>query len=257
MLLNLSHKEGVFMITKRLISLLLIVLPIQATLAGPVNKPNKNPIYTSQIHSFAKPTHNQTPTKPIVQNPNHSLIASWSVNASVGYTQYQDLISKDNNGALGRLALARAVHLNNQLKLGVELGVQNGKIARLKLPQETLDELGGLPIQATINPMLDILATAQINIPYTSHFFADLRGGAAYRQLEFNDRSTVDNITKIAGEIQAGMGYSISPNATLSLLYQGVFGGSIRFNINPDDGMGHVFNIPIQNDVLLTVNVAV
>lgn len=177
----------------------------------------------------------------------------WSVTASLGYSVYQDMYSEDGQSAMGRLAIGRAVYENKRLTLGMEVGVQNGKTMRLGVPQETLDELGSLPIQSTVNPMLDLLATIKTAPLGNSSINTQLKAGIAYRRWEFNDRTSINDLSQVAGEIQAGFGYAISSKSSLSLFYQGVFGNHPNFEVDALAQTGHVHSIPIQQGIFLSV----
>ena len=181
----------------------------------------------------------------------------WSVTASLGDTNYQSMYSDDGQTVLGRLALGRELFAQKQFTFGLELGVQNGNSMRLNVPQATLDELGGLPIQSTVKPMLDLLVTANTLRLGTSEFFGQLKGGIAYRRWQFDDRTSINNLSNMAGEIQAGIGYPISQTTTLSLLYQGIFGGNPDFSVNATSATGSVSTIPIQQGVLLSLSLTV
>lgn len=181
----------------------------------------------------------------------------WSFTASLGYTNYQSMYLNDGQTILVRLAFGREFFINKQIAYGLELGAQNGNKMRLNVPQETLDELGGLPVQSTVKPLLDLLATAKIQPFGLSPFFGEIKGGIAYRHWQFDDRTSVNSITNIAGEVQTGIGYSINKMTTLSLLYQGVFGGNPNFSVDAASTTGSVATIPIQQGVLLGLSYVV
>ena len=189
--------------------------------------------------------------------PSSSNSGLWSVTASLGYSVYQGMFSADGQTAIGRLALGRTLFAGNRLTFGIEAGVQNGKTMRLDAPQATLDELGGLPIQSTLNPMLDLLATVKTAPWGASSVYGQLKGGIAYRHWQFDNRDSINDPSQVAGEIQAGIGYAISSHAGLSLSYQGVFGGNPDFKVNALNQTGHVSTIPMQNGVLLGLSLTV
>ncbi|KTD72569.1 hypothetical protein [Legionella tucsonensis] len=181
----------------------------------------------------------------------------WSLTGSLGYTVYEDMYRGDGQTAVGRFAIGRDVYTGHSLTWGLEMGVQNGNTMRYFPSQAAVDALGGLPIQTTVKPMLDLLATLKSNSFGTTPVFAQLKGGIAYRRWQFNDRDSINDKSQIAGEVQAGLGCAISERASLSLSYQGVFGSNPDFRFNADSATGRVSNIPIQNGVLLGLMVAV
>lgn len=178
----------------------------------------------------------------------------WSITASVGDGKYQHAYSRDGKTALGRLALGNEMLLTGDVALGLELGLQNGNKMRLDIPPQTLAVLGWLPVRTTLGPMLDLLITAKSDPLAGSSFFAQLKGGVAYRYWKIKDRP-VNDISKLAGEIQAGIGYPISALASLSVLYQGVFGSDPRLTLNTQNKRASVSNIPTLHGVLLGFSV--
>lgn len=195
----------------------------------------------------------------------------WSVIGSLGYTWYDnayeggptaDPVAQtaigDGQTVLGRFAIARDLFPIQTTHIGIEVGVQNGNIMRLDIPQATLNELGGTPIQTTIKPMLDLLGT--VTFPLTRRVPLDgiVKCGVAYRRLQVIDRVTFNDISEAAFEVQAGLGMKISDRANLSLSYQGVFDGSARYTvISPVLDTGHISNIPLQNGLLLSLSYTV
>lgn len=189
----------------------------------------------------------------------------WSAIGSLGYTAYQNSYGDNGQTALGRFAIgkdlfnfgsgsARFNMLNNfNSNFGVEVGVQSGNRMPIAISEADMTTLGGLPIWTTVQPMLDALATLKLAPVANDTFFGIVKGGVAYRRWQM-DRDTVNNLYQIAGEAQAGVGMSISQSATLSLLYQGVYGANPNFSVNSIALTGHVGNIPVQNGALLSLS---
>jgi hypothetical protein len=178
----------------------------------------------------------------------------WSITASIGKGKYQHTYSHDGEAALARLALGNEMMLSGDIALGLELGVQNGNHFRLPIPYETLAVLEWLPVQTTLGPMLDLLITAKSDPLCGSAFFAQLKGGVAYRNWRIKQKS-INDLSQLAGEIQAGFGYPITALATLNLLYQGVFSNDPNLQLNVYNKTGHVSNIPALHGVLLGFSV--
>ena len=190
----------------------------------------------------------------------------WSIIGSLGYTwfdgsyhgysdseTYASAIG-DGQTALGRLAIARELGALKNIHFGAELGVQNGNTFRLGLPIETVrDELGGFPMNATIKPMLDLLATASYQPMDSSPVFGLIKLGVAYRRLTINNLYNYNDVSEAAFEVQAGLGMPISDRATLSLNYQGIFSGGADYTYNTVTGFGHISNVPNQNGLLLSL----
>lgn len=192
--------------------------------------------------------HTPTITKKIKNN-----IYPWLLTASFGYTNVQNMYENDGQSALGRLAIGKEFFTAAQLNCGLEFGVESGNTMRFAASQLLLDELGGLPIQSTLKPMLDLLITLRTVPLEKTPMFGQLKGGLAYRHWQFDDRSSINDLSQLAGEVQAGLGAPISERINLAILYQGIFGGNPNFSVNVLEGMGHVDSIPIQQGVLLSL----
>lgn len=191
----------------------------------------------------------------------------WSIVGGLGYTWYDfgyhgggfsDPAAQasigDGQAAFGRFAIARDLAKVRSMQLGLELGVQSGNIMRLDIPQVTLDLLGGMPVQANIKPMIDLLATATTEPLMNTLAFGVLKAGIAYRRMQIDERVTVNDLSQVGFEFQAGLGAAIIDRARLALLYQGVFNGSTSFTVNTAADTGHVSNIPMQNGILLALS---
>ena len=194
----------------------------------------------------------------------------WSVIGSLGYSWYDSFYNGgptadpfaqaaigDGQTAMGRFAIDRNVGAFKNIRFGVEVGVQNGNTARLAIPQVTLDEIGGLPPQVTIKPMLDLLASVSWQPLENTPVFSQIKPGIAYRRMQLNDRVTFNDLSQIGFEIQAGLGMYISDRASISLNYQGIFDGSTSYTINTTTYTGHISNIPMQNGLLLSLSYTV
>lgn len=177
----------------------------------------------------------------------------WSVTASVGSGNYQ-VSASDRNTALGRLALGNELLLAGDIALGLELGLQTGNKICLNIPKETLHVLKWSPLQTTLAPTLDLLITTKTDPLGNSAFFAQLKGGLAYRHWKI-DRIPDNEISQLAGELQAGFGYPISALASLSLLYQGVYGNTPNLEVNPASKKEILSNIPTLHAILLGLSV--
>jgi hypothetical protein len=188
------------------------------------------------------------PPMPLIE------VHPWSVTASLGYTSYEYGAHGTGQTPVGRLGIGKALCDFGATSFGLELGVQNGNTMHLFIPQSQLDALGGLPVEATITPLLDLLATLRISVASTSTVFIDLKGGAAYRRM-YIDRDSVNSKSQFAGEFQGGVGMPITDSSTISILYQGVYGGSLDFTVNTTAFTGHIANIPVQNGVLISLNI--
>lgn len=183
------------------------------------------------------------------------------IQASVGmgYVGYRDAYKNDGNTIAGRVALGVIPFHWQKADLGVEVGVQSGNRMRLDESQDVLDQLGGLPIQTTIKPIADLLATLHVGLDKVGKVFVLIKGGIAYRRWQF-DRDTISSLDKVNGEVQAGLGVKISPRTNLVAYYQGIYGGSVRFKVRngtAGDATGSVNNIPTQHGGFVGIEINV
>lgn len=177
----------------------------------------------------------------------------WSITASGGAGNYL-VKATDTNTTLGRLALGNEMLLAGDIALGLELGLQTGNKMCLDIPQETLNLLQWFPIETTLAPTLDLLITSKTDPLFNSAFFAQLKGGVAYRHWKIN-HIPVNEISQIAGELQAGLGYPITALASLNLLYQGVYGNTPNYQLNTYSKREYLTNIPTLHAVLLGLSI--
>ncbi|WP_238400408.1 hypothetical protein [Legionella bononiensis] len=180
----------------------------------------------------------------------------WTISASLGYADYQKVHQGDHQTALGRFALGRDFVQKGPVLFGLEVGLQSGNQMRLKMTDEEIEAVGGLLVLSTLKPMLDGLITARITPEFIAPLFIQIKGGGAYRRWQM-DRDTINDISQLAGELIAGFGYAITPNANISLSYQGIFGASPDVTIDLENGSGSVKNIPVQQAILLGINLMI
>ncbi|MDI1352242.1 MAG: hypothetical protein PSV35_05650 [bacterium] len=178
----------------------------------------------------------------------------WAITASVGPGKFKHLYPKNSKHTLARLAVNNEMLLTGELAWGLELGVQNGNTMRLNIPPETLAVLEWLPVRTALAPMFDLLITAKSDPLAGSSFFAQLKGGIAYRYWQVENKAIKD-FSQLTGEIQAGFGYPLSTLASLNLIYQGVFGGDPNLKINIYSKNGAITNIPTLHALLLGLSV--
>jgi hypothetical protein len=189
------------------------------------------------------------PPSPMVE------VHPWSVTASLGYTSYKYGADGTGQTPIGRFAIGKAFCDLGQSSFGAEIGVQNGNAMRLFIDPTDLNLLAGLPIDAHVKPMLDLLATLRISLAQNVPLFLDIKGGIVYRRM-YLDQDNINNKSQFGGEFQGGIGMPIADSSTLSVLYQGVYGGSLGYSVNPVSLNGSIKNIPVQNGILLSLNIS-
>ena len=185
--------------------------------------------------------------------------ASWYFGVGMGYTKDNDMYLGDGQTTLARLSVGVNISQYQGFKLGFETGMQTGSQSRLNLTEAQSFDLGDVAVQTFINPMADVLVSLSGAFNKSSSLF--LKGGVAFRQMHF-DRDTMNSFSKVSPELQAGVSVKVSNKASLSLAYQGVFGGNLNLvTSNPlntsGSGTGVAENIPSQHGGLLTLTMNV
>lgn len=163
-----------------------------------------------------------------------SFLSSLYIGAFGGYGVINGAYKQDGNFAQGMLTLGfRAVEFRHFI-FGIEGALQSGNTLRLYASPALIEAGGGLPIQANLKPILDFLITVKRPLPTYQPVSLILKGGIAYRQLQFADRtSTQDTLNRVNGEFQGGLSYQITDHAMLTAFYQGIYStGNAEININ-------------------------
>lgn len=146
------------------------------------------------------------------------------IGAAGGYGLVSGMRGSDGQTPQGRFAIGADAYTYKRFTFGFEGAVQSGNTMRLEMSQAVIDAAGGLPIQTTLKPLLDFLVTTRWKLD--CDFSLLLKGGIAYRNLQFNDRtSSEDSLHRINGELQAGIGYQLTKRARITAFYQFIYSG--------------------------------
>lgn len=177
---------------------------------------------------------------PIVENPYQIYAGGYG-----GYGQVMGAYGNDGNFAQGRFALGVQGLTFHSLFLGLEGAVQSGNSMPLSVNTDTIAVAGGLQPQVILKPFVDLLAT--VEGPLLSLYPVNyvLKGGIAYRQMQFTDRTSFggnlsqggDVLNRVNGEFQAGLGYTFTDHARITAFYQGIYANSnakVRLNTAGD-----------------------
>lgn len=193
-------------------------------------------------------------TYSITKDAPEKVFPSLSMGISGGYGHINGAYKQDGNTGLARVFLGLQLHQFNTFSLGIETGIQSGNSMRLYTNPVIIEEAGGLPVQASLKPIIDALITVKGRFNTILPLGYRLKGGLAYRQLQFENRNSArDTLNKFNAELQAGLGYSLTPNLALTAMYQGIYApGSAQ--IQPD-AIGDLLlsHIPGQQAGLLGV----
>jgi len=166
------------------------------------------------------------------------------VGAYQGYGNVNDMQHNDGQGAIGRLTFGMNAYQSKPLTIGLELGLQNGRTMRHASASNDPSADFDLPIQTTLNPIEDILLS--FRVPLLCNFYGMLKGGFAYRQLQFYAGDYVDSLNQMSGEFQAGLGYDLTARTRIVLYYQGIYANGGVSYIQNKNGNVSVSNIPTQ-----------
>jgi len=183
------------------------------------------------LPGFAHSSYKGESSKPIVE----ATTPAWlSMGAYGGYGNVNGGYKNDGQVTQGRLTLGAHAADYKFLSFGVEAGVQSGNDMRLSARSSVISTAGGLPIQSTLKPLVDLLITVKGQLSTDYPLVGILKGGIAYRQLQLNDRSSSqDGLRKVNGELQVGLGYNVTRHAMLTVFYQGIYaGGNAGVSIN-------------------------
>lgn len=175
--------------------------------------------------------------------PNDYCCPSWLyVGAYGGYGVISGMIDSDGEVAQARFAIGAESPQWACMIFGGEAGIQSGNTMRLKASQAIIDDAGGLPIQTTLKPFVDALATFKWR--FIDPFSLIIKGGIAYRQLQFEDRtSDRDSLKRINAEVQGGFSYQLNPRARLIAYYQRIFSranAKVELESNSDVTIGEI-----------------
>lgn len=191
------------------------------------------------------------PAATLHDNPDNR----WSLVASLGYGQYEQMYHSTGHVVIGRLALAAELLATTQSNFGLELGLQNGNNMILALAKKGVNT-PCCSVQANVTPMLDLLMTVNANLLSESLLYTQIKGGLAYRHWQ-TANDWINNRRDIAGEVQAGLGYPLTELTNLNLLYQGIYGINSRTHSNQVMFPGFLASIPVQHGILLGLSVIV
>jgi|GEM_PF-3155512 len=209
----------------------------------------KLPLFLCCLTSFAltlQATDNRSVKTPVDINSNQiqyhprtDKVSRVYVGGYGGYGSIDGMYKKDGQYAQFRLALGLDAYTYKTLTVGLESAVQSGKTMRVNMSPSQQSLTGDLTPQAILSPFIDLLAVARWN--FVSKWNLIIKGGIAYRELQFTDRtSSHDSLRRVNGELQAGIGFQLTKHARLVGLYQGIYS---------DSGLGTT--LAPNNDVLM------
>ncbi|EHL29744.1 hypothetical protein [Legionella drancourtii] len=181
---------------------------------------------------------------------NEANLNPWTVDAAFGMGFYSGMTNHEAQTAVGRLSFGHALVTKPYWQAGIEAGIQSGSTQHLALPKESIDVLGGVPIEAEMKPLLDLLFGLKTEPMTSLPIVAWLKGGVAYRQLQV-DHIEVNHLTGFSPEIQVGLGYRANEHTIFNIGYQSIWGKKSELTVNPQTETGILRYIPAQQAVLI------
>lgn len=181
-----------------------------------------------------------------------AILNPWTIEVAIGMTGYDDKLVRDSHTASERLSLGLTLLTKSFWQIGLEAGFQTGSTLLTNFPKETFEAPGGVPIQAEVQPLMDVLVSLRFHPPTHSTLIPWIKGGVAYRELH-SDRYEVNNVTLFKPEMQFGIGYPISKQALFSLNYQIIWGNPTQLTLNPNGETALLCNIPRQQALWLGI----
>jgi hypothetical protein len=176
------------------------------------------------------------------------------VGAYGGYGVLSGAYKNDGVSAFGRLAFGVDAGIWKRCGFGFEVAFQSGNTIRLETSDTLIAAAGGLPIQASLKPFIDFLASGKCRLIDSYPLYIFLKGGFAFRQLQLEERtSSRDQLNRVNGEIQAGFNYQLTSHGRISVSYQAIISSGssgIKLSSSNDILLNH---IPTQQGALFGV----
>lgn len=183
---------------------------------------------------------------------------NWAVNVASGYAHFH----YDGDAVPARISISKELAKKNNYVVGLELGVQqfwstdDGRTFRFADHRRRGGNFRNLNVpRVEMNPLVDLLATGQLNWADTKVFFL-AKAGIVLRNWDLRDptqpRQRSSNRSDFAYEGQLGVGYHVTDSISVTVAYQGI----VRSNIIVGRHSGTLRNdLPMSNAVLAGISV--
>ncbi len=155
----------------------------------------------------------------------------WFTSINVGYGHYNEMFRQDGTYPLLRISFGKELISAANTHLGLELGAETGNTMRLTVPQNLLDQVGGMACKTIMKPPIDLLVTSRTLM--NKNISILLKGGAALWTWQFDSCSSKD-IIDVSPEVQVGLGYTINDNSFVQLLYGYTKGSAFNYFITAE-----------------------
>lgn len=167
-----------------------------------------------------------------------------------GYGRLQDADASTGQSGIYRIALGSFFNLTRSIKLGSELGFQNG--SQMLMTGESTRILGDniLPVTLFTSTPVDFLGTIRIE-PYKM-FFVEIKGGVVHENISING-ADVNTSYAWLPEVQFTTGITLNSKNRLSIGYQRFLGRTPKLiNLNEETWVSSLNGAPTMQAVLLT-----
>lgn len=167
-----------------------------------------------------------------------------------GYGRLQDAERSTGQSGIYRINLGSFFSLNKSIKIGSELGFQNG--SQMLLTNESTSILGDniLPVTLFTSTPVDFLGTIRIE-PYKM-FFVEVKGGVVHENISING-ADVNTSYAWLPEVQIAAGITLNSKNRISVSYQRFMGTSPKLiNLNEETWVSSLNGAPTLQAVLLT-----
>lgn len=181
---------------------------------------------------------------------NATIKKPWTIEATFGLADYTHAYQHDGQSTMGRMSIGHLLLVKPSWQSGFEIGIQTGNTMRLDLPKDAIDILGGMPIQASMKPLLDLMLNVKAEPLAYFPMVVWLKSGVAWRNLQL-DRTSVPDLNEFSPEIQLGFGYRINKQAAVNMGYQYILGKKPELTVDPFMATGVLHNIPSQQAVTI------
>ncbi|WP_019218322.1 hypothetical protein [Legionella tunisiensis] len=174
----------------------------------------------------------------------------WVIDGAIGMASYSGAIDKARQVATGRISLGYVLTTKTYWQAALEAGLQSGNTLSLAFAREDIDALGGVEVEATLKPMLDVLLSLRSETLIDFPLFSWVKGGVAYRQMSV-DKAAINSLKGFAPELMAGFGFQINEQTTAHLGYQILFGQNPTLTVDEAHETAIIRHMPTQQAVLL------
>lgn len=155
-----------------------------------------------------------------------------------------------NQDAVGRLNLGSVFFTSPTLQAGLEAGIESGTTLHLPFSQEEVAPLGGVELEATLKPMLDVALSLRAEPLVEIPLFLSFKAGAAWRRLQ-SDRPSVAGSREVSPLLAACLGFRLYEQSALYLSYEWIGGQRPQLVVDEASETATIRHLPSRQALLL------